>query len=98
MGSAKIVYQWVSIDPHATVGLWIHGYSFDEFVTYSITARLHANVPPGAVDVKARMSIDDVGPHVDGTVGRTIHVTNNSVGPQPYISCDLHRFRQTVEP
>jgi hypothetical protein len=42
------------------------------------------------------MSIEDTGPHVDGTVGRLIYVTNNSVGPQPYISCDLIRFRQSI--
>lgn len=95
MGSANKVYEWTSIAPGATVGVWMHGYGLDEFVTYSITAQLAANEPPGAVNVKAKLSIDETGPHVDGTVGRTLRVTNQSVGPQPYISCQLGRFRQT---
>jgi hypothetical protein len=49
MGVANKVFEWVSIDPHATVGVWIHGYSVDEFVTYSIVARLHSNVPGGSL-------------------------------------------------
>ncbi|GEM_PF-5890582 len=96
MGAANKVYEWTHIAPNETVGVWIHGYGTDEFVTYSITAALSSNVPPGAVDVKAQLTIGDTGPHVDGTVGRLLNVTNHSVGPQPYISCQLARFRQTL--
>lgn len=67
-----------------------------EFVTYSIIARLNSNVPRAAVDVKAKMSIEDTGPHVDGTVGRRVCITNMSVGPQPYISCELDAFVETI--
>lgn len=96
MGQAAKVFEWISIVPHSTVGVWIHGYSADQFVTYSITANLHANEPSGAVTVRAKMSIEDTGDHVDGTIGRLVYVTNNSIGPQAYISCQLNRFAETI--
>ena len=97
MGVASTVFEWVLIAPHATVGVWVQGYSPKEFVTFCITAHLRSNVPSGAVDVKALMSIADTGPHVDGTVGRTVWVTNNTVGPQPYITCKLNDFTELLQ-
>jgi|SRR3990172_4470121 len=97
MGIAQKVYEWISIGPNATVGVWVQGYPYNEFVTYSITAKLNSNVPPSTVDVKAKMSIESTGPHVDGTVGRLVYVTNNSIGPQPYIRCELSNFRETLQ-
>jgi hypothetical protein len=93
MGVSQRIYVWMSIQPQATVGLWIHGYAHNEFVAYSGTSCLASNVPPAAVNVKAKISVEGTGPHVDGTVGRLIHVANNAVGPQPYIACEVSHFR-----
>jgi hypothetical protein len=96
MGVAQKLYEWISIDPHTTVGAYIHGYSDTDFVTFSIIPTLHSNEPSGAVQIQAQMSPQWTGRHVDGTVARVVSVTNNSVGPQPYISCEIDQFVETI--
>ncbi|GGZ15286.1 hypothetical protein [Streptomyces nitrosporeus] len=96
MGDVARVFQWQQLFWDEEVGVWLHGYGEEEYVNYSITCRLRSNVPPAAVDVKAQMTLGVTGPHPpDGTIGRTVWVKNNSVGPQPFISVKLHRFRQS---
>ncbi len=95
MAIAQQVFEWISIQPHTTVGLWIHGYSETEFVAYSIVPKLNSNEPSAAVDVKANLSVAETGTSHDGR-GRLMYVTNNSVGPQPYISCKVFHLIEDI--
>lgn len=96
MGIAQKLFEWISIDPGTTVGAYIHGYSDDEFVTYSIIPHLHTNEPSGAITIQAEMSLQWTGRHVDDTVARLVYVTNSSIGPQAYISCEIDHFVETI--
>jgi hypothetical protein len=94
MGSVAEVFRWNSIGPDATVGVFIHPYGQDEFVAFSINVELAANEPMGAYSrIAAQQSDGLTQVHVDG-LARTIWVQNQTIGPQPYISAGLMRFRQ----
>ena len=94
MGTAREIFRWVHIDPHATVGAYVHGYGTRVFAAHCIVPALRSNVPSGAVQVKAQMTSTETSVHVDGTIARTIFVENRSVGPQPSISVTLFDFVQ----
>jgi len=96
MGAVAEVFRWNSIAPDATVGVFIHPYQANEFVAFSINVALAANEPSGAYSrIAAQQSEGLTQIHVDG-LARTIWVENQTVGPQPYISVGLMRFRQSV--
>lgn len=95
-GIVQEVYEFISIDPHATVGLWIHGYTEQQYVSFSIIPRLHSNEPPAAVTVRASLNIAETGTHPDGW-GRLLYITNDSVGPQAFISCKVYHFIQDIQ-
>ncbi|MFF8831063.1 hypothetical protein [Streptomyces sp. NPDC015131] len=95
MGTVAEVFSWRQLLWDEEVGVWMQGYGENEYVNFSITCRLASNVPPAAVDVKAQMNLGTVGPHPGNVWGRTVWVKNMSVGPQPFISVKLHRFRQS---
>ena len=57
MGAIAEVFRWNSIDPGATVGVFIHPYRADEFVAFSINVAQRSNQPGGAygrIDEKSR--------------------------------------------
>jgi len=91
---AQEVFRWAQIGAHATVSLFIHPYGDREFASFSIVPNLASNVPSGAVQVKARLTVDMTHRHVDG-VAYTLSVENTSVGPQPFIAVRLLEFAQT---
>lgn len=97
MGISQKLYTWHFIDAHTTVGAFIHGYSDDQFVAYSIVPTLSSNEPPAAIQIQAGFSLQWTGRHVDGTVARLVYVTNDSTGPQPFIACDLDHFVESIQ-
>lgn len=94
MGVVAQLFAWSHIDPHTTVGVFVHGYRKDDYASYSIVPRLSSNVPSGSFHVAAQMTLGETSVHVDGTVARTVFVENRAVGPQPYIGVTLHEFKQ----
>ena len=96
MGAIAEVFRWNSIDPGATVGVFIHPYRADEFVAFSINVAQRSNQPGGAYERIAAQQTDGLTQvHVDG-LARTVWVRNETIGPQAYISVGLMRFRQQV--
>ena len=96
MGAVAEVFRWNLIGPGATVGVFIHPYGDKEFVAFSLNVALAANEPSGAYTQIAAQQTDGLTQvHVDG-LARTIWVRNETVGPQPYISVGLMRFRQSA--
>jgi hypothetical protein len=94
MGLAAEVFQWVSIDPDATVGVFIHPYSATEFVGFCIRVNLHSNQPSGAFTSIAAQLTEGATNEFFGQIARTLWVQNQTVGPQGFISVGLIRFRQ----
>jgi hypothetical protein len=94
MGSAAEVFQWVSIAPDATVGVFIHPYSRQEFVGFCIRVNLNSNQPPGAFTSIAAQLTEGVTSQFFDSLARTLWVHNQTVGPQPFIGVGLIRFRQ----
>lgn len=94
MGTAAEVFQWSSIDPNATVGVFIHPYSPQEFVSFCIRVTLNTNEPPGAFSSIAAQLTEGPTNEFFGQIARTLWVQNQTVGPQPFISVGLIRFRQ----
>jgi hypothetical protein len=94
MGAAAEVFHWDVIGPGATVGVFIHPYAANEFVAFSINVALHSNQPSGAYTrIAAQMTDGLTQVHVDG-LARNIWVKNETIGPQPYITVGLMRFRE----
>jgi hypothetical protein len=87
------VFSWQQIGGNETVGVFIHGYSDSDYAAFMIKPRLHSNVPPATVSVKAQLIEGETHRHVDGTVARTISVHNTSVGPQPFINVRVIELR-----
>jgi hypothetical protein len=96
MGSAAEVFRWDVIAGDETVGVFIHPYHASEFVAFSINVALHANEPTGAYTSIAAQMTDGPTNLFFGELARTIWVHNQTVGPQPYISVGLVRFRQSI--
>lgn len=96
MGAVAEVFRWNSIGPDATVGVFIHPYQPNEFVAFSINVALAANEPQGVYSQIAAQPSDGLTQvHVDG-LARVVWVHNQTLGPQPYISVGLMRFRQSA--
>lgn len=96
MGSVAEVFRWDMIGPGATVGVFIHPYGEDEFVSFSINVRQHSNEPSGAYSqIAAQMTDGLTQVHVDG-IARNVWVKNETLGPEAYISVGLMRFRQST--
>jgi hypothetical protein len=99
MGNAAEVFRWNSIDPHTTVGVFIHPYGQNEFASFDIVLNLATNEPAGAFTSIAAQLTD--GPTnlfpPDGAtaLAHTLWVENQTVGPQPYITVGLIEFSQT---
>jgi hypothetical protein len=96
MGSVAEAFRWDVIGPNETVGVFIHPYGKNEFVSFSISVDLHANEPTGAYTQIAAQLTEGLTYQFFGDVARTLWVQNQTVGPQPYISVGLMRFRQSV--
>lgn len=96
MGSVAEVFRWNSIAPDETVGVFIHPYGANEFVAFSINVALHTNEPSGAFTSIAAQQTDGPTNEFFGDLARTVWVHNQTVGPQPYITVGLVRFRQSV--
>lgn len=96
MGIVAEVFRWDSIGPDATVGVFIHPYHANEFVAFSINVALHTNEPPGAFASIAAQLTDGPTNEFFGDLARTLWVQNQTVGPQPYITVGLVRFRQSI--
>jgi hypothetical protein len=73
--AARLIYRFDYIDPLATVGVYIHGYQTNEAVVYSAVVYVENSYYP---DVSIDMTQTRVNRHVDGTVARTVWVTNVS--------------------
>jgi hypothetical protein len=96
MGSVSEAFRWRTIAPNETVGVFIHPYEKSEFVSFSIVVDLASNQPPGAyTSIAAQLTEGPTNLHV-GKVARTLWVNNQTVGPQPYITVGLMRFRQSA--
>lgn len=96
MGNVAEVFRWTSIAPKETVGVFIHPYGDKEFVSFGINVDLRTNQPPGAFSsIGAQLTEGPTYKHVDGTA-RKLFVENQTVGPQPYITVGLIRFRQNA--
>jgi hypothetical protein len=96
MGNVAEVFRWVSIEPHATVGVFIHPYHANEFVAFSINVDLATNEPSGAFTSIAAQLTDGPTNEFFGDLARTLWVENQTFGPQPYITVGLVRFRQSI--
>jgi hypothetical protein len=96
MGTVAEAYRWDVIAPNETVGVFIHSYGKNEFVSFSITVDLHANEPAGAYTQIAAQLSEGLTNEFFGQVARTLWVQNQTIGPQPYISVGLKRFRQSI--
>ena len=96
MGTAAEVFRWVSIEPHATVGVFIHPYRKDEFAAFSINVTLRSNEPSGAFTSIAAQLTDGPTNEFFGALARTLWVQNQTVGPQPFISVGLIEFVQST--
>jgi len=97
MGRVAEVFKWDSIAGDETVGLYIHTYSANEFVAFSINVALHSNQPSGAYSSIAAQMTDGPTNQSGNGFARTIWVQNQTIGPQPYISVGFMRFRQRTE-
>ena len=73
--AAGRVYRFDYIDPSATVGVYHHGYGIQDAVAYSAVVYVENSNWP---DVSIDMTQTRVNRHVDGTVARTVWVTNSS--------------------
>jgi hypothetical protein len=96
MGSVAEAFHWDSIGPGETVGVFIHPYTHTEFVAFSINVRLASNQPEGAYSSIAAQMTDGPTNLFFGAIARKVFVTNQTVGPQPYIRVGLMRFRQSA--
>jgi hypothetical protein len=96
VGSVAEIFRWDYIDPDQTVGVRVHPYGADEFVAFSINLALRANQPRGAYTSIAAQLTDGPTEEYFGSIARTGWVHNQTVGPQPYITVGLVRFRQRI--
>jgi hypothetical protein len=96
MGVAREVFRWNTIAPGETVGVFIHPYHANEFVAFSINVALNSNQPSGAFESIAAQLTDGPTNAFFGDLARTLWVQNQTIGPQPYITVGLVRFRQTI--
>ena len=87
MPIAIVAYQFSYIAPGGTVGLFLHGFSADQFATFCVTPS--SGNRPG-FEPRAQLTIEDVVPFF-GTIGRTTYITNKSVsnGGPPTPAVDL---------
>jgi hypothetical protein len=96
MGAAMEVFRWDLVAPGETVGVFIHPYGMKEFVAFSINVTQLANEPSGAyVSIAAQLTEGPTNKFFE-EIARTLWVENQTIGPQPYISVGLIRFRQAV--
>lgn len=96
MGTATEVFRWDSIEPNATVGVFIHPYLKTEFAAFCINVTLHSNEPSGAFPSIAAQLTDGPTNEFFGDLARTLWVHNQTIGPQPYISVGLIEFVQST--
>ena len=82
------------IGPHETVGVFIHSYGKNEFVSFCIAVTLRSNELPRRLTSIAAQLTEGPTNEFFGEVARTLWVQNQTVGPQPYISVGLMRFSQ----
>jgi hypothetical protein len=94
MGVAQEVFRWDSIGKDGPVGVFIHPYGKNEFVAFGINVTLYANEPSGAYTSIAAQLTDGPTNEFFGDIARTLWVQNQAIGPQPFISVGLVRFRQ----
>jgi hypothetical protein len=89
MSVAFVGFSWTYIAPGGTVGVFLHGFSPDDFAVYCITPS--SGNRPGFVP-KAELSTGPVQVHVDGTIARIAWVTNQSEsnGGPPTPAVDLN--------
>ena len=76
MSRALVAYHWSYIAPGGSVGLFLHGFSADQFATFCITPSRGGNRP--GFQPRAQLAIEDVVPFF-GTIGRTTRITNTSI-------------------
>jgi hypothetical protein len=96
MGSVAEAFRWSVIGPNETVGVFIHPYAKNEFVSFSLSVDLHSSEPAGAYTQIAAQLTEGLTNEFLGDIARTLWVQNQTVGPQPYISVGLMRFRQST--
>ena len=89
-------YRWENIAPNTTVGVYLHGFAPNMFVTYCITP-FTVNRP--GVTPRAELRTGSVQQHVDGTYAREAYVTNQSIshGGAPFLYIDLNVLISTLE-
>jgi hypothetical protein len=75
MAVAFVGYRWTYIGSGATVGVYLHGFSSDDFVVYCATP--FKGNRPGFV-AKVELTTGPVQIHVDGTIARVAWVKNQS--------------------
>lgn len=75
MSRALVAYSWTYIAPGGSVGLFLHGFSADQFATFCITPS--SGNRPG-FEPRAQLTIEEVVPFF-GTIGRSTRITNTSV-------------------
>jgi hypothetical protein len=72
-------YFFHSISPGVTASVFIHGYTTDEAVAYSVIPFENARDPFGGTPfLSVALSVGNTERHVDGTVARTVFVHNNA--------------------
>lgn len=96
MGTASVAFQWASINPDQTVGVFLHPFSTTAFTGFCVRVGLASNEPPGAYTSIAAQLTDGPTNLFFGSIARTLWVHNQTIGPQPYIAVDLIAFEQEV--